>query len=227
MLATAVSLGISSRHGSLGRSSSTTSTETWTFDPQLAAATLASLRELRPAPAVEPDARPVEGSESLEVVPGQTGTVVDLDSLVEDLGRIDLLDPPDVVEAPVIAEPPAITDEAAQALADDLNELTRAGAIVSIQGHSRLLSAKDLRDRLIVTIGDQGLEPSFNQVSLAELLESKFPQPVGEFTAPTFDVVDGQVRVLTPGVPYQICCIPTRRTRWPRASSRAQTGPSS
>ncbi|HET7845948.1 MAG TPA: VanW family protein [Acidimicrobiia bacterium] len=179
--------------------------ETWTFDPQLAAATLASLGELRPEPPVEPTLTS-EGSESLEVVPGQTGTVVDLDSLVETLDRIDLLDPPEVLEAPVIAEPPAITDEAVQALADELNELTRAGAIVSIQGHSRLLSAKDLRDRLIVAKGDQGLEASFNQVSLAQLLESKFPQPVGEFTAPTFDVVDGQVRVLTPGIPYQICC---------------------
>ena len=181
--------------------------ETWSFDSELAAATLASLDELRPAPAVEPELTS-EGSEYLEVVPGQMGTVVDLDSLVRNLERIDLLDPPQVLEAPIIAEPPSITDEVAQALADDLNELTRAGAVVSINGHSRLLTAKALRDRLIVTLGGHELEPTFNQVSLVELLESKFPQPVGEFKAPVFDVVDGQVRMVTPGVPYRICCSP-------------------
>jgi hypothetical protein len=181
--------------------------ETWTFAPELATATLASLDQLRPAPAIEPELNS-EGRESLEVVPGQMGTVVDLDSLVRMLGTIDLLDPPPALEAPIIAEPPSITDEEAQELADNLNELTRAGAVVSISGHSRLISAKDLRERLLVTIGDQGLEPSFNQVSLAELLESKFPQPVSEFKAPVFDVVDGQVRVMTPGVPHQICCSP-------------------
>lgn len=178
--------------------------ETWTFDPESATATLASLEELRPSPAVEPRITSEE-SESLEVVPGEIGTVVDLEALVSSLGTIDLLDPPDVLEAPTIAEPPSVTDEEAQAVADDLNELTRAGAVVSIQGHSRLLTAKDLRDRLIVAI-DQRIEPSFNQVSLAGLLESKFPQPVDEFQAPVFEVIDDQVRVVTPGVPYQICC---------------------
>jgi vancomycin resistance protein YoaR len=179
--------------------------ERWAFDPALAAATLASMDELRPTPAVEPELTS-EGSESIEVVPGQVGTIVDLDSVVDGLGGVDLLDPPDDLDAALIEEPPRISDEVARDLADDLNELTRAGVVVSIEGHSRLLTAKELRDRLIVTRGGQGLEAILNQVSLKELLESKFPQPVGEFKAPTFDVVDGQVRVVTPGVPYRICC---------------------
>jgi hypothetical protein len=181
--------------------------EAWSFDPALAAATLASLPELRPAPAVEPELT-ADGTDSLEVVPGQIGTVVDLDSLVSDLSGIDLLDAPVAIEADTIAEPPSISDEAAQTLADDLNELTRAGAVVSIQGHSRLLSAKDLRDRLIVTMGDEEMSSAFNQVSLAELLETKFPQPVGEFQAPVFNVVADEVQVVTPGVPHQVCCSP-------------------
>ncbi|MEX0698615.1 MAG: VanW family protein, partial [Acidimicrobiia bacterium] len=179
--------------------------ETWSFDPELATATLASLEGLRPAPAMEPQLTS-DGTASIEVIAGQMGTIVDLDALVAGLGRIDLLHPPEELETTLIEEPPAITDRAAQDLADDLNEMTRAGAVVSINGHSRLLTAKDLRDRLIVTAGDQGLEFIFNQVSLEELLESKFPQPVGDLKAPVFDVVDTQVRVLTPGVPHQICC---------------------
>jgi hypothetical protein len=179
--------------------------ETWSFDPELAMATLASLQALRPQPAVEPRLSS-DGSDEIEVVPGQVGVVVDLASLVDDLERIDLLDPPHLLEAGLIEEPPVITDEVAHHTADDLNELTRAGALVSIHGHSRLLSAKDLRDRLIVTAKDEGFEAAFNQVSLQALLEAKFPQPVGEFKDPVFDVIDDQVRVLTPGVPYEICC---------------------
>ncbi|HLF42312.1 MAG TPA: VanW family protein [Acidimicrobiia bacterium] len=179
--------------------------ETWSFDPEVAAATLATLGGLRPAPSVEP-VLTSEGRDWIEVVPGEVGSVVDLDSLVNGLARIDFLDPPDELETVLIDEQPAITDVVAQGLADDLNELTRAGAVVSINGHSRLLTAKDLRDRLIVTVGDQGLEASFNQASLEELLESKFPQPVSEFIAPVFDIADSQIRVMSPGVPYQICC---------------------
>ncbi len=179
--------------------------ETWSFDPELATATLATLQELRPEPAVEPGLSS-ERNDSIEVVPGQMGTVVDVASLVDTLGRIDLLNPPQQLEAGLIEEPPDISDETAQDLADQLNDTTRAGALVSIHGHSRLLTAKELRDRLIVTAGEEGLEPAFNQVSLQELLVAKFPQPVGEFKDPVFDVVDGQVHVVTPGVPYQICC---------------------
>jgi vancomycin resistance protein YoaR len=179
--------------------------ESWSFDPELATATLASLEALRPEPAVEPRLSS-EGSESVVVVPGQMGSVVDIDSLVRALGRMNLLDPPQQLEAELIEEPPAISDEKAQSTADELNELTRAGALVSIHGHTRLISAKELRDRLIVAANDEGFEPAFNQVSLQALLEDKFPQPVGEFKDPVFDVIDDQVRVLTPGVPYQICC---------------------
>jgi hypothetical protein len=179
--------------------------ETWAFDPVRAAATLASLQALRPAPAVEPSLTS-QGSDSIEVVPGQVGTIVDLAALVDALGRIDLLDPPKQLETELIGEPPEISDEVAQALADELNELTRAGALVTVNGHSRLLSAKDLRDRIVVTAGEQRLEPAFDQASLQSLLEAKFPQPVGEFRAPVFDVIDGQVRVVTQGVPYKTCC---------------------
>ncbi|HEY4584349.1 MAG TPA: VanW family protein [Acidimicrobiia bacterium] len=179
--------------------------EVWSFDPESAGLTLAGLEVLRPAPAVEP-VLTSEGSTQIEVVPGQVGTIVDLDSVVNGLKGIDFLDPPDELEAALVEEPPAITDDAAQDLADDLNELTRAGVVVSIDGHTRLLTAKDLRDVMIVTVTDQGLKPAFSQVSMHNLLESKFPQPVGEFKAPVFDVVDGQVRVVAPGVPHQTCC---------------------
>ncbi len=179
--------------------------ETWSFHPELATATLASLQGLRPKPAVEPHLTS-EGSPSVEVVPGQMGSVVDIESLVRALGRMNLLDPPQQLEAELIEEPPAIPDAKAQSTADELNELTRAGALVSIHGHSRLISAKELRDRLILTANDEGFEPAFNQVSLQALLEDKFPQPVGDFKDPVFDVDDGEVQVVTPGVPYQICC---------------------
>jgi hypothetical protein len=179
--------------------------ETWSFDPELAAAALESLPELRPSPAKEPHLTS-DGTDTIEVAPGEMGSIVDLASLVNALGRIDLTEPPSSLEAALIQEPPTISDQEAQNFADELNELTRAGALVSIYGHSRLLSANDLRDRLIVGEGEEGLEVAFNQVSLQELLERKFPQPVGQFRAPTFDVVDGQARVLTPGVPFQVCC---------------------
>lgn len=198
--------------------------EAWSFDHGLAAAALATLGELRPAPAVEPRITSEE-SESLEVVPGEMGTIVDLDALVTSLGRIDLLEPPDALEAPTIAAPPSVSDDEAQAVADELNEMTRAGVVVAIQGHTRLLTAKDLRDRLIVAVGEQEIEPSFNQVSLAGLLESKFPQPVDEFTAPVFDVVDGEVRVVTPGEPYQVCCSSDSAGALARGILEGSTGP--
>ncbi len=179
--------------------------ETWSFDPELATATLASLQGLRPKPAVEPRLSS-EGSEAVEVVPGQMGTIVDIESLVRALGRMNLLDPPQELETELIDEPPTIPDDNAQGTADEVNEMTRAGALVSIQGHSRLISAKELRDRLIVTANGEGFETVFNQVSLQALLEDKFPQPVSDFKDPVFDVDDGQVQVVTPGVPYQICC---------------------
>ncbi len=178
--------------------------ETWTFDPDLAMAALAGIAELRPNPAVEPGL--VFGGADMEVVPGDAGVIVDLDSIVEGLEDIDLLQPPARVEGKLIGEPPAISDDAAGDLAQHLNDVTRDGVLVSVNGHSRLLSAEDLRERLIVTDNGDGLEPSFNQASLQKLLEAKFPEPVTEFVHPVMTVQNGTVEVVTPGKPYLVCC---------------------
>jgi vancomycin resistance protein YoaR len=178
--------------------------ESWSFDPELAMATLAGLAEMRPNPAVEPGL--VSGENGMEVVPGDPGVIVDIDSIVDALENVDLLEPPSSVEGDLIGEPPAISDDDALDLAESLNSVTRDGVLVSVNGHSRLISAEDLRERLIVGSGADGLETSFNQVSLQRLLEDKFPEPVTEFVAPVMTVEGGVPTVVTPGKPYLVCC---------------------
>jgi vancomycin resistance protein YoaR len=196
--------------------------ERWTFDPNLARATLATLPQLRPEPPVEPQV--VDGETGMEVVPGEPGMVVDLDSIVDALEGVNLLDPPGSVEGDLVEEPPTVTDADADELATELNDLTRDGVIVTVNGHSRLVSAEDLRANLIVDKGAAGLEPAFNRMSLQRLLEAKFPEPVTEFVPPVMDVEDGVVSVVTPGKPYLVCCSPDAAATVAAAVLEGKTG---
>ncbi len=197
--------------------------ESWTFDPELAMATLATLPQLRPEPAIEPQV--VDGETGMEVVPGEAGVIVDLTSIVEELEEVDLLQPPTGVEGRLMEEPPAVSDEEAAGLAAELNTLTRDGVVVTVNGHSRLVSARDLREHLIVGTGSDGLETSFNRVSLQRLLEAKFPEPVTEFEPPVMEVEDGVVTLVTPGLPYLVCCSPDAATDVAAAVLEGSGGP--
>ncbi len=178
----------------------------WSLDTD---ALLAHLRQssdaLTPVPAVEPEFS-TDNRGSLTFIPGATGQTVDIDHLVDQVSGIDLLDPPDSIEARLVEVEPTVTDTAAQAVVDELTSLTEVGVLVSVRGESVRLSPEQLRQQLRVEASDGSVLRSFDLEGLQEGIENLYPEPIGPGSKPVFEVVEGYPQVIEEGTPPEVCC---------------------
>jgi hypothetical protein len=97
--------------------------EQWSFDPEQARVALDDHPGLTPIVVTEPMINP-DGSGLLTLVPGVIGTEADIDAIVEQLGEVDLIEPPDRLIIDVEEIHPTVTDAQAQETVDRLNEVT-------------------------------------------------------------------------------------------------------
>jgi vancomycin resistance protein YoaR len=177
------------------------------FDPDLAQAALAAHPELIFDQAVDPEI--VMNDEwRLVVVPGEPGAMADIDDLVAQLDDLDPVQKDLGLVAATTELPADFTDAMAESAAERLNDLTRSGARLIIDGDIRQLSPASLRRHLTVTIRENEMMPAFNLPRLQAEIEETFPGPIGEVVSPTFEIDGEEVTVLAPGLPAEVCCSP-------------------
>ncbi len=161
----------------------------------------------------------------LEVVPGVPGSAADIETLVEDIGRLDPTDTDLAVDAIAVEVPADFTDEMAAGVADRLNELTESGARLIIDGDIRQMAPAALRRHLTVTIEDNEMVPAFAHPGLQAEIEATYPGPIGDVVSPTFEVDGEAITVLAPGKPAAICCSPDTGQKLGEAILAGASGP--
>jgi VanW like protein len=179
--------------------------EVWDFDRAAASEVLDRHPSLTPSFVTEPQIVP-DGEGHLVVVPGEPGTEASTPEIIDQLSKIDLLDPPDRIEVGVEINQPTVSDAEAEQLAEHLNDLTSEGVTVRINGREAKLTGATLQRNISARVQNGHLTPIVDGPGLQKTLERTFVGPVGEFVEPTFDVVDGTVKVVTPGEPPPVCC---------------------
>lgn len=194
------------------------------FDPGQAAATLHAISDLRYTSPVEP-AVEVDLEGVLQVQPGVEGSSADVDDLVAGLGRLDPAKSTMVLEPATVATKPQISDADAQALADNLNNLTRGGIALTIGSDIRQLTPRAIRQNLSASTVDGELTTHINLPGLQTEIEAMFPEPVGDRVIPTFNVSGETVTLEAPGLPAKICCTPDTSEIIGTAVLRGAQGP--
>ncbi len=179
--------------------------EVWAFDPDQARVALDDHPGLTPVVVTEPQISP-DGSGQLAVVAGVIGTEADIDAIVEQLGEIDLTDPPAEVAIDVEEIHPTVTDQQAQETVEQLNNVIGDGVDISVDGRAATLTPRVLQSLLQIEIGAGEIGVSFDSEGLHATLENTVVGPVGVFAEPTFAITDDLVTVLTPGEPPPVCC---------------------
>ena len=177
------------------------------FDPNAAAAALST----SPAKVVEPPSEPeltMTGTNYLYLEPGTPGKVIDVDALVDEIARLRPESGPQVIRATLVDAPPSVTDRYAAEVADRLNSLTAEGMTVEVGTEGAILTTAQLRRHLRIRVSNGAVHFEFDANSLLGELERVLPGPVGDFVAPTFDIVDGDVVVLEAGTVPPVCCDP-------------------
>lgn len=179
--------------------------EEWGFDPEQARAALDNHPGLTPVVVTEPRIEP-DGEDRLVLIPGVIGTEANIDSLVDQLSEVDLIDPPDRLVIDVEEIHPTVSDEDALETVDRLNSSIGEGVAISVDGKTATLSPALLQSHLRFAVGDGEVGVAFDSDALQATLENTIVGPVGNFVEPTFDVTDDVVTVLTPGEPPPVCC---------------------
>jgi hypothetical protein len=179
--------------------------EKWGFDPARAVVALDNHPGLTPVVVTEPQIKP-DGGGQLVLIPGLVGTEADIDAIVEQLGEVDLIDPPDRLVIDVEEIHPTVSDEQAQETMDRLNSQTGEGVDISVDGRAATLTAGVLQSHLLFDIGDGVIGATFDGERLHATLENTIVGPVGSFVEPTFSVTDDVPGVLTPGENPPVCC---------------------
>jgi len=179
--------------------------EQWAFDLETARVALDNHPGLTPVVVAEPGISP-DGGGQLLLIPGVIGTEADIDEIVAQLGKVDLIDPPDRVVIDIEEIHPTVSDQQAQETVDRLNESTTDGIGISVAGKGAVLPAGVVQAHLQVEIGGGEVQARFDGEGLHAILENTIVGPVGPFVEPTFDVIDDVVTVVTPGDPPPVCC---------------------
>jgi vancomycin resistance protein YoaR len=178
-----------------------------TFDPEVAWITLGSIPELVYAAPQEPEVA-VDFEGVLQAEPGVAGSGADMEDLLGQLAILDITRDESLVRPATQAIPPSVADDAAEKLADQLNDLTRGGVLLSAGGATRQLTSRALRQNLTATAVEGELATTVDVEGLQTEIEALFPGAIGGPTPPTFDVEGDQVTLLVPGYPSTICCTP-------------------
>ncbi|HWL49793.1 MAG TPA: VanW family protein, partial [Acidimicrobiia bacterium] len=178
--------------------------ELWAFDPERAREALDDHPGLTPVVVTEPRIEP-DGGGQLVLIPGVIGTEADIEAIVDQLGEVDLIAPPDRLVIDVEEIHPTVSDAIAQETVDRLNSLTTEGVDISVDGKTATLSPAVVQSHLRFDVGDSEIGVTFDD-ALHATLESTVVGPVGTFVEPTFTVTDDVPSVLTPGEPPPVCC---------------------
>jgi len=179
--------------------------EQWSFDPARAREALDDHPGLTPVVVTEPRVEP-DGGGQLVLIPGVIGTEADIDAIVDQLGDVDLIAPPDRLVIDVEEIHPTVSDEIAQDTVDQLNSLTAEGVDISVDGKTATLSPAVLQSHLRFKVGKGEIGVTFDSDALHATLENTIVGPVGSFVEPTFTVTDDIPSILTPGEPPPVCC---------------------
>lgn len=178
------------------------------YDPGQAAATVASLEGLVVSHPVEP-ALVMGSDQALTVRPGVSGEAVDQAAVVDRLGHQVEAGGPFRVDAPTVELRPRTGDAELAELAARLNVLTAEGVTLVVDDTERSLPPEALRVRLDISgTADGGPAPRFDLESLRRLIEHTFGGEQFGGSEPTFEIVDGEPRLLEAGTPPEVCCDP-------------------
>lgn len=153
---------------------------------------------------VEPELTATEGV--MTIVPGVAGRGIDIDWAIEALKTADVVSGPVTINARVGDVSPSVSDEKAQRVAERANELTKNDFIAAVRSTTGRLSPEQVRRHLWSRVDRDEMWIEVDVAGLQQDLEALFPEPHGQFAKPELEVVDGEVRVITPGVPPPICC---------------------
>lgn len=194
------------------------------FDADQARATLQALADLRYTSPVEPGVE-VDPEGVLQVQAGVEGSSADIDDLVTRLGRLDPAGSPIVLEPVTVATKPQVDDAVAQALADNLNDLTGGGISLTVGGEARQLTPRALRQNLSASTVSGELQTNINLFGLQAEIEALFSEPVGERVVPTYTVSGETVSLESPGLPAEVCCTPDTAEIIGTAVLNGATGP--
>ena len=179
--------------------------EVWSFDAGEAMVALDDHPGLTPVVVAEPEIHS-DNQGRLVLVTGVVGTEADIDSIVDHLGRLDLIQPPDRIEIDVEEILPTVTDEMAQATVDSLHGVIGDGIDISVDGRAATLTPSALTSHLQFDVGAGEVAATLDGEGMQATLENTIVGPVGSFVEPTFTVTDGVVAVRTPGESPPVCC---------------------
>lgn len=175
------------------------------FNPEIAGSALAEVPEMIIEPVVEPVVR-FQGNGLLAVEPGNAGKRVDVTDLISRIGRLDVTVGAQSIEAGHIIDQPRVTDFAARSIAESLNAVTEGGAEFLAGSKHATLTTTQIRRHLSASVSNGLLRPQFDVEGLEAAIAKAFGQPVGRFTPPALDMLDGTPVVIAPGTPAPVCC---------------------
>ena len=139
-------------------------------------------------------------------MPGEDGTGVNVTTLLNDLADVDLrLGSPTVYGEPRSLLP-TVTDAYADEIAERINELTAGGMEVIVGSTFGTLNTAQLRRHIESDAGNGRLAVTFDTEGLHAELEEEINGPVGTFSKPTLDIIDGDIVIVEPGDPAPVCC---------------------
>ena len=157
----------------------------------------------RTAP-VEPQIRHTEIG--FAVVPGEPGNGIPTDAVMDQvIAGAAMGEDPITVNADAEEIPPRFTDEEAQALATEANDLTRNGITINAAGESAHVDAALLGPWITSRPGEDHLQLVLNREQVAEDLPGLIPDVGDPPRAASFTVVNGVPRIV-PGAPGTGCC---------------------
>ena len=153
---------------------------------------------------VEPELSQAE--EAMTFEPGIPGTGVDIDWMIEALEVADIASGPVTIQAQLGPVPPSVSDSEAEEVARLANDLTAEDLVAGVGTTTGRLGPTELRNLLFSQVEDGEMTIGVDVGGLQQELEALFPEPQGVFRKPVFEVVDGAVEVVRPGVPPPVCC---------------------
>lgn len=142
----------------------------------------------------------------LRVVPGEDGTGVDTNELIDALSESDVAAGAVEIVAGTEALPPTVSDEEVDALARSLNEQTEHGLLLALDGKEATVAPLRIRRHIHSTAGDGDLRATVDLEELQGEIEAAFPDPSGELVPPVLEIVDGEVVVVEKGSAAPVCC---------------------
>jgi vancomycin resistance protein YoaR len=142
------------------------------------------------------------------VVPGEPGNGIPASEVIDQViaGAADGEDPI-TVDADVVEIPPRFTDDEAQALAEEANDLTRDGINITADGEQAHVDAALLGPWITSQPGENALQLVLDREQVAEDLPGLLPDVGTPPRAASFTVTNGQPRIV-PGQPGTGCCAP-------------------